>query len=261
MILDFLVPPDLQLGSLLLLATAALLTSILSAIVGMGGGITLLALMLVFLDPLVAIPLHAIIQLVSNGTRAVAQWQHVEWGILWRYALPLLPLGWLSLQLAQEIPPNLARAFIGVFVCVATWRPSWFLLGTHPEAIDSNRRFFGLGIVVGVFNVTFGATGPLIAPFFLNLGLQRFAIIGTKAACQLAGHGVKILVFGLAGFAYPDWLGALILLCGCVVVGTLVGTRMLKSVSEEIFIRLYKTVLTLVALYLIVRNGLMGWGA
>ena len=88
---------DLPLGNLDpaqvgVLALAALLTSILSAIVGMGGGITLLAIMLLFLDPLVAIPLHATVQMVSNGTRAVAQRHHVEWGILWRYALPLLPL-------------------------------------------------------------------------------------------------------------------------------------------------------------------------
>ena len=37
------------------LAAAALATSVLSAVVGMAGGITLLTVMLLFLDPLVAI--------------------------------------------------------------------------------------------------------------------------------------------------------------------------------------------------------------
>ncbi len=243
---------SLQIG---ILSIAALLTSILSAIVGMGGGITLLAVMLLFLDPLVAIPLHATIQLVSNGTRAVAQRQHVNWGILWRYSLPLLPLGWLSLQLAQGIPPDVARALIGLFVLVATWRPAWFLLGTHPGETNPNLRFLALGGVVGVFNVTFGATGPLIAPFFLNLGLTRFAIIGTKAACQLTSHAVKIGVFGLAGFAFGQWAGLLGLLCLCVVVGTAVGTRILSVVSETAFVKLYRAILTAVSLYLVVWHG------
>jgi len=243
--------------SLAILVVAALLTSTLSAIVGMGGGITLLAVMLLFLDPLVAIPLHAVIQMVSNGTRAVAQRRHVDWRIFALYALPLLPLGWISLWIAQEIPPDVARAMIGAFVLVATWRPGWLLLGTRPQEINPKVRFLALGSVVGMVNVTFGATGPLIAPFFLNLGLTRFAIIGTKAVCQLAGHVVKIVVFGLAGFAFPQWGAVLALLCACVVAGTALGTRLLSAVSERTFLLLYKAVLTLVAAFLVVRYGLL----
>ncbi len=246
-------------GPIGILTLAALLTSILSAIVGMGGGITLLALMLLFLEPLVAIPLHAVVQLVSNGTRSLAQRRHLQWGILWRYALPLFPLGWLSLQLAQSVPPDGARSLIGAFVLVSTWRPAWLLLGTRPGETNPKLRFLGLGVVVGILNVTFGATGPLIAPFFLNLGLSRFAIIGTKAACQLASHAVKIAVFGIAGFAFPEWGGLLALLCASVVAGTALGTRLLARVSEAAFLRLYKTVLTAVAAYLVIRySGLVG---
>jgi uncharacterized protein len=239
------------------LGVGAFLTSILSAILGMGGGITLLALMLLFLDPLVAIPLHATVQLVSNGTRSLAQRRHIQWGILGLYALPLIPLGWLSLQLAQEIPPHTARALIGGFVLISTWRPGWLLLGTRPGETNPRLRFLTLGAAVGVMNVTFGATGPLIAPFFLNLGLTRFAIIGTQAACQLAAHAVKIVVFGLAGFAFPEWGGFLALLCVCVVMGTIVGTRMLKSVSEGLFLHLYRGILTLVALFLLFWHGFL----
>jgi uncharacterized membrane protein YfcA len=245
-----------------ILSGAALLTSILSAIVGMGGGITLLAVMLIFLDPLVAIPLHATVQLVSNGTRALAQRRHVQWHILGFYALPLAPLGWLSLQLAEQIPPESARALIGAFVLVCTWRPGWLLLGTRPGETNPKLRFLGLGTVVGVVNVTFGATGPLIAPFFLNLGLTRFAIVGTKAACQVVGHAVKIGVFALAGFAFPEWSGLLGLLCLCVIVGTAIGTRLLSRVGEATFLALYKVVLTGVASYLMVRYaGMAAWGA
>ena len=53
-----------------ILGAAALATSVLSAIVGMAGGITLLTVMLVFLDPLVAIPVHGAVQMVSNSSRS-----------------------------------------------------------------------------------------------------------------------------------------------------------------------------------------------
>ena len=234
-----------------ILVIAALGTSVLSAVVGMAGGITLLAIMLLFLEPLVAIPLHAVVQMVSNGSRTWVHRTHIQWRILWPYLVPLLPLGWLSLGLAERIPPDAARVLIGLFVLVATWRPAWMFLGSHPERTNPSLRFFGLGAVVGVLNVTLGATGPLIAPFFLNLGLSRFALIGTKAACQMGGHIAKIVVFGAVGFAYAQWLGVLVLLAASVIIGTMGGTLLLGRVSEVGFRHLYKTVLTLVALRLV----------
>ena len=62
----------MELLELSVLAGAALATSILSAVVGMAGGITLLSVMLLFLDPLVAIPLHGAVQLVSNARKRLA---------------------------------------------------------------------------------------------------------------------------------------------------------------------------------------------
>ncbi|MAI80426.1 MAG: hypothetical protein CL917_15865 [Deltaproteobacteria bacterium] len=233
-----------------LLIAAAVATSIISAIVGMAGGITLLAVMLLFMDPLEAIPLHAIVQMVSNGSRSIIHRKHIQWKIIWPFLLPLIPLGWWSLEIAQQLEPDLARTLIGVFVLVATWRPNWIWLGREPAKASPKFRFLGLGIVVGFLNVTFGATGPLIAPFFLNLGLNRFELIGSKAACQMGSHIAKILIFGLVGFAYLHWAGLIVWLCGGVIVGTAVGTRILEKVDEVWFVRIYQSVLTLVALRL-----------
>jgi uncharacterized membrane protein YfcA len=246
----------LELGAfeIAILATAALATSMLSAIVGMAGGITLLTVMLVFLDPLLAIPVHGAVQLVSNSSRAVIQRRHLRWGIVTRYALLLLPLGFVGLPIAQALPPPATKVAIGLFVLIATWRPGALLLGTHPETTNPNRRFFVLGGVVGVLNVTIGATGPLIAPFFLNLGLDRFEIVGTKAACQTLGHLAKLVVFGVAGFAFGAFVPLLLLLAGLVVVGTWIGSRLLEHVDERFFAFLYKGVLTLIAAYLIARQ-------
>jgi len=251
------------LGSLELsiLCVAALATAILSAVVGMAGGITLLSVMLIFYDPLVAIPIHGAVQLVSNGSRSIIQREHIRWGIIWRYGALLFPMGFVGLELAQALPPAGARCLIGAFVLLATWAPRLLLLGTHPERADTHRRFWVLGGVVGFLNVTVGATGPLIAPFFLSIGLSRQALIGTKAACQTLGHLAKLAVFGVTGFAFAQYALPLLLLSASVVVGTWLGSRLLDFVSERWFVRLYRTVLTLIALRLFVWDGfsLLGW--
>ena len=236
---------------LAILAAAAFATSILSAVVGMAGGITLLAVMLLFLEPLAAIPLHGVIQLVSNSSRAAIQRRHVDVGILLRYSALLVPMGWVGIHLANALPAAAMRVMIGIFVLVATWFPGWLLLGTHPEETNPSRRFLVLGGVVGVLNMTIGATGPLIAPFFLNLGLDRRALVGTKAACQSLGHLVKIALFGVAGFAFGPHLALLVTAGACVVAGTWLGSRILERVSERLFRRLYVGVLTAIALRLL----------
>jgi uncharacterized membrane protein YfcA len=236
---------------LAILDAAAFATSILSAVVGMAGGITLLAVMLLFLEPLAAIPLHGVIQLVSNSSRTAIQRKHVDLHILLRYSALLVPMGWAGLHLANALPAAAMRVMIGIFVLIATWFPGWLLLGTHPEETNPGRRFLVLGGMVGVLNMTIGATGPLIAPFFLNLGLDRRALVGTKAACQTMGHLVKIALFGMAGFAFAPHLALLVTAGACVVAGTWIGSQILERVSERFFRWLYMGVLTVIALRLL----------
>ena len=250
--MEFLTPDGMLLMEVAVLAGAAFLTAILSAIVGMAGGITLLSVMLLSLEPLIVIPLHGAVQLVSNGSRAWIQRSHVEWSIVRRFAVLLLPAGFVGYYtIAELMPPTATKSVIGSFVLVATWRPGWLLLGRHPEETDANRRFFFLGGVAGLLNVAIGATGPLIAPFFLNLGLTRFALIGTKAICQCFGHLAKIAIFGVAGFAFAAYLPLLLILWAMVVAGTWTGSQLLIHVNERAFTWLYKAVLSVIALRLV----------
>jgi uncharacterized membrane protein YfcA len=196
------------------------------------------------------------VQLASNGSRTWVQRRAVRGDIVWRYALLLLPAGFAGLAVARSLPPDGLRTAIGTFVLLATWAPGALLLGTHPERADAHHRFIALGAAAGFLNIPVGATGPLIAPFFLNLGLDRFALIGTKAACQALGHLAKLVVFGAVGFAFAEHALLLGVLCVMVVAGTSAGSRALHHVSERYFTLLYKGVLTALALRL-VASGLL----
>jgi uncharacterized membrane protein YfcA len=235
----------------IILCAASLLTAGVSAVLGMAGGIMLLAVLLLFLDPAVAIPIHALVQLTSNSSRTVIHARSVRRDLLFPYALLLLPAGALTLPLVQLAPADALRLGIGVFVLVATWRKSWLLLGVDPSRIPVRPRFALVGAGAGAIGPLVGATGPFIAPFFLDIGLTRFELIGTKAACQATGHLAKMVLFGVAGFAFLEY-GELILgMAVSVVVGTWLGTRLLKRIDDDRFIQLYKITLTLVALRLV----------
>jgi len=225
-------------------------TAVLSGVLGMAGGIALLGVLLVYLPPLVAIPLHGVIQLVSNGSRLIVQREHarLDW-IAW-YSLPLIPAGLLGLRVARALPETLVEAGIGAVVLVATWLPG----RRGAAAVTARRprtRFFALGGVTGFLNMVLGAIGPMIDPFFLGLGLSRQALVGTKAACQAVGHAVKVGLFGFAGFAFAEHAPLLALGSLCAVAGTWLGSRLLDRLSEESFLWLYRSVLTGLALHLV----------
>jgi uncharacterized membrane protein YfcA len=237
--------------TLFILCFASLLTAGVSAVLGMAGGIMLLAVMLLFLEPAIAIPLHALVQLTSNSSRAVIHARAVRRDLLFPYLLLLLPAGALTIPLVLHAPADALRLAIGIFVLVATWRKSWLLLGADPERIPIRPRFALLGAGAGAIGPLVGATGPFIAPFFLDIGLTRFELIGTKAACQATGHLAKLLLFGIAGFAFFDYAGLMLGMASSVIIGTWLGTRLLQHLDDERFTQLYKLTLTAVALRLV----------
>ncbi len=232
------------------LSVTVFVTAVLSGVLGMAGGIILLAVLLLYLPPLVAIPLHGVIQLVSNGSRTVAQRQHARFDWIVWYALPLIPAGLLGLSVAKALPETVLTGAIGAVVLIATWLPRSRGSG-ETVARRPWLRFLALGSCAGFLNLVVGATGVLVDPFFLRLGLSRQALVGTKAACQALGHLAKVGLFGATGFAFAEHAPLLALGSACAIGGTWLGSRLLDKLSEASFLWLYRSVLTGLALRLV----------
>ena len=238
------------------LAAVAVATSIVSGVMGMAGGMLLLAVMLLKLEPAVAIPVHGILQMVSNGSRAFFLRQKVAWRAVWRFAWPLLPAGALGIWLLAHVPANGSRIAIGAFVLASTWLKTFFSIGHGPAA---NRALPFGGALVGFFSTLVGATGPLLGPFVLALDLGSQSTIATMAACQIFQHASKVALFGLRGFDIAGYLLPCLLLCACAVAGSAIGTRLLDHLPEKAFKLTVKIVLTALALHQL-WQGMSGLG-
>jgi uncharacterized protein len=228
------------------LGVVAVLTSIVSGVMGMAGGMLLLAVMLLELEPSVAIPVHGVVQLVSNASRAFFLRQNVQWPAVWRFAWPLLPGGALGIWLLSYVPASASRIAIGAFVLAATWLKSFFSIAKGARA----QRALPLGgALVGFFSTLVGATGPLLGPFILALELSGPATIATMAACQIFQHASKVVLFGARGFQLLAYVMPCLLLCACAIAGSAIGTRLLDHVPEKRFRATIKLVLSALALH------------
>jgi len=227
------------------LGAAAILTSIVSGVMGMAGGMLLMTTMLLRLEPAVVIPVHGVVQLVSNGSRAFFLRDQVRWPVVWRFSWPLLPAGAIGLLFAGYVPVSVSRIAIGCFVLSCIWAPQLISLGRGSP--DPRRSLALGGALVGFFSTIVGATGPLLGPFILALELGAQPTIATIAACQIFQHTTKVALFGISGFDLFSYALPCALLCSCAILGSAIGTRLLPSVPEKAFRLLIKLVLTSLA--------------
>ena len=113
---------------------------------------------------------------------------------------------------------------LGAFVIAITWAkiPGIEKLTRAGLAVAS--------IVVALAGMLVGATGPLVsvlfAQFFAN---DRKALVATHAAGMMAQHGLKIVVFGLAGFAFWQWLPLIAAMIVSGYLGTVYGTQAARA--------------------------------
>jgi uncharacterized protein len=229
----------------IVLAIAAIVTSAISAIIGMGGGILLLAVLLSFLPHGVAIPIHAVVQLASNSTRVLSYLPHVDWRTAGRFCCGMIPgavVGAMLLAWAGHLghgEPYLKIA-VGLYVLAAAFLPKPARITTKAVWWD----FPLVGFLVGTAALAVGAIGPLIAPLFIRRGFVKERLVATKAVCQMMTHLAKIPAFLYLGTLDTTVLGTLGLVMVLMVIpGTIIGKRLLKSVSERLFVRLYTVAL------------------
>lgn len=246
-----LLPPDFAPWLFLLFCSISFLTSALTAALGLGGGVALLAAMATVLPPVALIPVHGVIQLGSNVGRAVIQRSHVVWHLLLPFALGSLAGALAGGQLVVTLPGWLLKSAVALFVLYVIWAPRLKLGDLRPLA-------FGAGGAVATFLTMFvGATGPFVGALLAPKPLDRLQLVGTFAACMTLQHGLKILTFGLIGFAFAPWLGLIAAMVATGFLGTLAGTWLLRRLPERAFRQGFKWIMTLLALQLL---GSALWG-
>ncbi|WP_246730185.1 sulfite exporter TauE/SafE family protein [Nitratireductor mangrovi] len=233
------------------LVVASFFTSALTAAFGVGGGVAMLALMGLFIPVAALIPVHGAVQLGSNTGRAWHQRANVRLGIAIPFVIGSIVGAVGGAFFVVQLPDALLKLGLGLFVIAVTWTKI-------PGADRLGAAGLTLGSAVLAFVTMFvGATGPLLSAFFAQLFPDdRRALVATHAAGMTVQHALKIVVFGLAGFAFWQWLPLIVLMIGSGYLGTVYGTRLLERLPEQSFRRWFRIGITLLALDMI-RRGLM----
>jgi uncharacterized membrane protein YfcA len=176
---------------LALVAVAIIVTSFISGLFGMAGGMLLLGLLLIFMDVAAAMVLFGVIQLAANGWRALLWWRHVDWSIVWRFLVGSTAMFLVMRTIA--ILPGKATIYIGLGLIP-------FAAYALPSRLTPDITRPGAPYLCGAFIIVVqllaGAAGHILDIFFQKSRLDRRTIVGTKAVTQVTGHLYRIAYFG-----------------------------------------------------------------
>ncbi len=220
----------------LLIAVAALLTSALSAVFGMAGGMILMGIYAATLPVQAAMILHGVTQLFANGFRAWLLRRHIFGaGLVW-YALgAVVTVGLFALAAIVVARPVVFLVMGGIPLALM------LLPARLAPSFELPRHALLCGVLATAASLLAGVSGPLLDMFFVRSALDRFEVVATKAITQAAGHVLKIVYFGGlvrgadAPLDLPLWLYPL--LVACAFVGTRLGGRLLDGMGDAGFRR------------------------
>ena len=233
---------------LALLAVSALVTSFISGILGMAGGMILMGVLLAVLPLPVAMMLHGITQLASNGWRALLWRKEVDWRVF---------RGYLYGAVAMTLVFAVVKLVVNKPVALIVMGLTPFLTLALPEKLHLNVERRGhpmaCGMVCTTLSLTAGVSGPILDVFFVRSKMGRHAVIATKAMTQSLSHILKIAYFGafvaVAGGDVHPLLAALMV--ALALLGTSLSRHVLARMDDESF-RFWTrwTVMTLGVFYL-----------
>ena len=215
--------------------------SFIAAGLGLGGGLLVLATMTLFLPPTVLIPVHAVVQIGSNGFRAFLMRRQILYSVIPAFLVGTLLGSWLGGLTIFALEVWLLQSILGVFVLYATWAPKF--RSSNPGPV----KFFGCGVFGGFATMFVGGTGPLVAPFVNAACQERQQVVATHASLMTFQHLFKVILFGVLGFAFGPYIPLMVGLIGFGVCGTIIGRRVLDRLPERTFRIALQTILTLLA--------------
>jgi uncharacterized membrane protein YfcA len=213
--------------TLSLLGASTLVTSFISGILGMAGGMILMGVLLALLSLPAAMMLHGISQLAANGWRALMLRHEIDWRVIRGYCAggAVALLVFLVLRIVVDKPIALIAMGLSPFVVFAL-----------PERLHINVERpwhpFACGIVSLTFNLTAGIAGPILDVFFVRSKMSRQRVVATKAMTQSISHVVKVAYFGAVISIGGDEVTPL--LAATMVVLAFVGTSLSRPVLGRI---------------------------
>ncbi|MEM8979489.1 MAG: sulfite exporter TauE/SafE family protein [Pseudomonadota bacterium] len=194
-----------------------------------------------------AVQLQSAFAAASLMSRVYFFWRNVNWRLVASFGLGGVLGVVLGARTFVALPEAAIVTLLGFILLILIWMPAlnWSFGVKHP--------FVFVGIIHSYLGTLFGV-GGVLQPLILRTKLNKLEITGTLAACLLTLDIMKMTGYVSLGFRYLDYLPHIIGATLAGFAGTWAGKQVTHKVSEQLFRRVFRALVTLLALRLIYKG-------
>ena len=223
-------------------AILSFLTSLLTSIFSLGGGLIMLVALAQSFSPATLIPLHGSIQLANNFSRTLVYREFFQWKLIKNIVISTMFGAVIGIYLFGTLPENLLVMVIAATILFLTWAP----LDSLILSVMKNDWF--CGFISGFAGIFVGANGPLVTAYLRTKNLSPELLVANHGAIMIFQHGIKIILFvSFFNFMILDYFSFILILALTGYAGAILGRRLISKVPFKSFNIILKVFLTLLA--------------
>lgn len=253
MIFDFFaVLQSMSTWHLAALFIAGMIAFILSTISGGGGALLLIPVTSWLLGASAAAPIINLGTFISRPSRLYLFWHDIDWSLI-KYYVPSAIIGaGLSALLFSYLDTNWIQLIVGAFLVSTLFQ---YRFGKVDKSFAMPKvGFIPLGFVTAFISTLVGGLGPILNPFYMNVGLKKEDLIATKTANSFFVGIAQIGSYTFFGILTAQlWIYGLMLGLGAIV-GNVIGKRFLAGMSIKQFRVLLILLMVISGLVMIIQN-------
>jgi uncharacterized membrane protein YfcA len=237
-----------------LIGFTIVVSSFVSGVFGMAGGMILLGVILNYFDVASGMILFSIVQFSANGWRALQWRRYVLWPIFFKYALGS-GLAFAAMYSISFVPDKMM-----VYLTLGLMP---FAIEALPRAWRPNIEWRGVpfltGVLTTVIQVLAGVGGLFLDIFFQKSMLDRKTTNATKGAVQSLSHVVRIVYFtmlaGVGGVPLKAVPFAMVL----AIAATSAAPFVIERMTDHGYRKWTRVIIFAVSIVYLIRGVMLFW--
>ena len=225
----------------LILGCISFCTSVIKGVIGVGGGLLLIAILPSFLPVNDLIPIHGLNQITSNLSRAYFGYKDIQFQVVPKFLIGSLVGVGIFVCFLKIISLTYIPLFIGIYILLSLWSRSF------NNKITKYENYYVIGFFQTGLSVVVGTTGQLAMVKLLKEFKDKDKVVATSAILMSMTHILKIIVFIYFGFVFYDYISIIISMIIGSILGSYSGSKLRNKINGEKLIFALKILLSMLA--------------
>ncbi len=236
---------------ILVLFLAGAISFSISTISGGGGALMLIPLLNFIVGTTKTAPIINLGAFISRPSRIIIFWKNIVWKVFWYYVPSAMLGAVIAAYFFSEMKINWLQIIVALFLISTFFQ---YRFGKKERSFKVHLwHFIPLGFLVSIVGTFTGGMGPILNPFYLNSGITKEALVGTKAANSFFLGIAQISSYTFFGLLTTElWIYGITLGIGATF-GNLIGKRLLAKMSSLLFRKLVIVIMVISGVLLLIK--------